>query len=1030
MATNISQPIFTDPGYTFEDVSYWQSPTVPTGSPDMLVFTYKPNEIKEWYVSSNVVPTLNRTINLGQTLGKGLTNVTQFKLLSAEFGVYEIDLINSTNTNASITTLFTLPGGYKCTGDISFDATSNLMLVLYNNEGSSPVAVTYKLGKYNYNGILLDEYIIPSGLLSGSTDKFDGIICNIGPLQSKYVVSQSGLLFEIIESPILSIVPIPYSNVSAIFNTGSINTVTGAEGMCGCLIGVPETYDCIDNPPGSTTLMCVDPGTGLGQYTYQTAINGGYVSALDECETECTNDCTSWSCVTSTTSLSDTCSTQILMPSLVTTLTDAFDWMSLNGINTLFQDYKFESGVNYGFPNSCLGVNGNSLQKPINIQCGACLDPVMQQNFNNLADFILIANGLGIGVSLGQTRTQMNLTISNHYNINNSNIIVINGALCICVTNSSISCVEVSGTSGYATEQECLKYCSPKKPSPNCASVYAIPVCNTGGNTQADPLTQTINCCITVDGLTPTNGLVGSIIEDPTTNIKYKISNIDPCRPVMGCSCTNPYNYTSSQCGVPNIVRGAAPESNRCLSVDCPKGLLWDYNTCSCMSYRETTVFVGDSAHISVMVSDFMKKGLGEVTSKVDETTQLLEVKAYNCNSDNGNKGNNLFDGCLSKEGENSHNYRWNSNEQNPLSTFTCVDGLCIELVGNSGGFSTLVECIQNCDTIGGDGSRPSFLPTLEKTTEVICLPETKSTINNNNTSINNNVRGDVGYVCQTTLNTLVGEYQKACVPQSKSMPTPDSVLYSSISDCLGNCGGWFNCNVDNIEVDGVYLETNQASPVVMCCESYIMKATEKLTVQSCSRNCCDGTDIWFPLYNVFGINQDVPTSLSYSDRRLSSLVNSQICTVSETKNTYTNSGIGVVSNNMVISGCADDEMTYVDGIPCYGTVIEALSDAGVRGCTGYHTHMVNGKICYMACESHSQSMGGGVSAREMMGDGPCICRQYQTGPDGLSKCIKWSPAGCGDNVMMTSNSPTRIDTPSTTPPGLSGRGMSSGGGY
>ena len=83
-----------------------------------------------------------------------------------------------------------------------------------------------------------------------------------------------------------------------------------------------------------------------------------------------------------------------------------------------------------------------------------------------------------------------------------------------------------------------------------------------------------------------------------------------------------------------------------------------------------------------------------------------------------------------------------------------------------------------------------------------------------------------------------------------------------------------------------------------------------------------------------------------------------------------------------------------------------------------------------MACESHSQSMGGGVSAREMMGDGPCICRQYQTGPDGLSKCIKWSPAGCGDNVMMTSNSPTRIDTPSTTPPGLSGRGMSSGGGY
>jgi len=28
---------------------------------------------------------------------------------------------------------------------------------------------------------------------------------------------------------------------------------------------------------------------------------------------------------------------------------------------------------------------------------------------------------------------------------------------------------------------------------------------------------------------------------------------------------------------------------------------------------------------------------------------------------------------------------------------------------------------------------------------------------------------------------------------------------------------------------------------------------------------------------------------------------------------------------------------------------------------------------------------------------GPCICRQYQTGPDGISKCVKWSPPGCGD---------------------------------
>ena len=39
---------------------------------------------------------------------------------------------------------------------------------------------------------------------------------------------------------------------------------------------------------------------------------------------------------------------------------------------------------------------------------------------------------------------------------------------------------------------------------------------------------------------------------------------------------------------------------------------------------------------------------------------------------------------------------------------------------------------------------------------------------------------------------------------------------------------------------------------------------------------------------------------------------------------------------------------------------------------------------------------GGSASARYGSG-GPCICRTYETQPDGSSKCIKWSPPGCGD---------------------------------
>lgn len=997
MATNISQALFTDPGYTFEDVSYWQSPVLPT-PPDMLVFTYKPNEIKEWYVSSNVVPTLNRTISLGQTIGKGLTNATQFKLLSAEFGVYEIDLVNATNTTASITTLFTLPGGYKCTGDISFDVTTNLMLVLYDNDGTTgPAAPNYKLGKYNYNGVLLDEYTIPSGLLSGGTDKFDGIVCNIGPDQVAYVVSQSGLLYEVIETPTLSIAPVPYNNVGAIFNTGSINNITGAEGVCGCSIGVPESYDCIPNPPGSTTIMCVDPGTGIGQYTYQTAINNGYLSALDECESECTNDCTSWSCVTETTSTNTSCPTQILMPPTVFGPYSAFDWLSLNNIMTNWTGYKYE-GTYTITPAQCLGVNGFGIFVSTHVSCSNCPDPAMQSPFTNFTDLLNTANGLGIGLTIGQTWTQMKSTLELHYNM--SLTFGLGGAICSCANNTTLSCVEISGTSGYITEQECLDNCKPNSSvNTTCKSVYAVPVCNVGQNTQAEPLTQSVNCCITVDGLTPTNSLIGSIIEDPTTYVRYRVITIKPCRAGMACTCNDPYNYTISNCSDPNNSQTQAGKSNGCLSENCPQGLVWDYNTCSCSSYRGTTIFVGNSPHISVMVSDFTKKELGQVTSEIDKTIQLLEIKSYSCESDNGNKGHNLFDGCLSKEGDQPNNYRWNSNEQNPLTTYTCVDGLCIELEGNSGGFSTLIECIQRCDTIGGDGSRPSFLPPVVKTTgEAVCLPDTPptSTGGPRNTVVTTNKT----YICQTTLNSLVGEYQKSCVPQSESTPTLDDVSYDSLTACLGGCGGWFNCNVNNINVDGISVNPNQAAPVVMCCESYIMKATKPITVQDCSTNCCDGTDTWFPLYNVFGVNKQVESSLSYTNRRLSSLVNSEICNVSETESTYTQRGITVLSTVSVPSGCESDEIKYIDGEPCYQTIAEALSDAGARGCTGYHTHMVNNRVCYMACESHSPRNNNNYA----------------------------EPT----NVVTQTMSPTI--TTSTSTPRVGGRsmggGMSSGGGY
>ena len=45
----------------------------------------------------------------------------------------------------------------------------------------------------------------------------------------------------------------------------------------------------------------------------------------------------------------------------------------------------------------------------------------------------------------------------------------------------------------------------------------------------------------------------------------------------------------------------------------------------------------------------------------------------------------------------------------------------------------------------------------------------------------------------------------------------------------------------------------------------------------------------------------------------------------------------------------------YVDNIAVYNTIDAAVSDATRIGCSGYHTHTINGEQGYMACGSHDE---------------------------------------------------------------------------
>ena len=59
-------------------------------------------------------------------------------------------------------------------------------------------------------------------------------------------------------------------------------------------------------------------------------------------------------------------------------------------------------------------------------------------------------------------------------------------------------------------------------------------------------------------------------------------------------------------------------------------------------------------------------------------------------------------------------------------------------------------------------------------------------------------------------------------------------------------------------------------------------------------------------------------------------------------------------------------------------------------------------------CEDES------VTNQKIVAGGPCICRTYQTQPDGSNKCIEWSPPGCGDDSFSVTTD-TEVVTTSTS---------------
>jgi len=1076
------------------------------------LWIYNNNVIEEYYaVNPNIANyVLNRTLSTGGvSLGKGLrakgpTLLGSTQLFSAGFDLLLVDfplppqyggppVANPTipTTTINTTTLFPLPNGMRCLGDIMHDPVSNNFIIAYGSPSEPPTQQF--LGVFTLAGNLIDEKEINTTVLGFDLEEWvDGIYGWIpGPNSCRmYMVTNMGNIYQIQQSPYLQISPF----IQSVLPTAGefISYIKGATTRsnihCNCTIESPPTYNC----KGAPLFACIDPGNGTGFYTGSTA--------LQQCQQDCLPPQTTWEC--SPASYINSCSgaTQQLPYPLVNNATTAMGY--IGNITNGLQQTSFNS-MTFGLPPYpapfpvCEGSQGEFLHRIAFIRHPQVFGNTPYYTWDSFL-FAAMSSG-AIPGSMAGLQTSSFLQVNQlFYQYTNSYIDVVVGKPCLCYTTECY-CYEITGTTGtYASQAQCIPPCCEVEDGYECeqgmgclpcigsgcqfTGPTALQQCQAACPTQNYYKCTDLGYCVgTVNGAwgpytsyaqclanCPDTELCKKCCRDAAGNIIQLMPNLYPCK------C--PIGYTEVLCDehepcVQNVSCNTAAGYHwswvecECVCTQnqsCSAGHAWSYVTCKCEPIvigppnddDVLQALVGGEGEIIVKVSEYIGKPVQEVTFKLYQAIEELEFLRRGDDSENntnrclGCGGTDesiaicFFTGCLSyvkykKDG--SGILKWVPNETYGAKTYNCVRGTCIEIDGSWGAYQTFNECMTDCGDISSDG---------KLVTNKNLLPE--------NLQVEETVLDNVGvYVAPTTrtvsqeyqaqkiINPISGEYQVACTPTTNS----SSKSYDTLEACIDSGdGGWLvNNTISPVNLFGTTLGVKRYTAIPYCCESYITKTTEKLTVESCTQNCFDN-DTWWPLFNMSGVNIRGKSNLSYLNNKIPSLVNSKVLTATKQIQQYKNNGFlsDTIYLNDSIRSMDGSIVGYVDGIALYNTIDGALAQAKIEGCRGYHEHVVGGKVGYMACQSHSpnnrvgpQEVDAGTGDRITAG-GPCICREYQTQPDGSNICVKYSPPGCADAPFMTSNGPRTVDMPNTTPTTTptrttptrtTGSGMSGGGG-
>ena len=245
-----------------------------------------------------------------------------------------------------------------------------------------------------------------------------------------------------------------------------------------------------------------------------------------------------------------------------------------------------------------------------------------------------------------------------------------------------------------------------------------------------------------------------------------------------------------------------------------------------------------------------------------------------------------IMGGCLVPQNitrDNTSTYVWTLKEAlRGGVSFDCINGVCVNVGPGQGKFDTITECLGKCDSISADGEKQTSVK-HDKTPQI---EYSQSEVNTVTTPTPSGRAIKNYYNCETTVNNLVGQQQKACVPTD----TPSAISYDSLEKCLNSgCAGWMsNSTKSTLDICGIQIGAKQVSPIPMCCESYINSTTDNITVQGCDENCYKGEDSWFPLYNIIGPTASVDSPLGYFKTPIVGLINNNLLEVTTSKSILT----------------------------------------------------------------------------------------------------------------------------------------------